>query len=113
MVVVALGDLGPVGDENIGVDGAEAGGEVIAGGGVVFGRGAGADFALGDAPDRRDGDRSRRGDAVSGNGGRELAGHGVGAVGDVVEGGWILRLQRVKDVVSLALTAIFLARREP
>ena len=38
------GDLIPIGDE-VGVDGAEAGGKVVTGGGVVVGRGAGASLS--------------------------------------------------------------------
>ena len=43
------GDLVPVVDEIVGIDGAEAGGKVIAGGGVVFRCCAGADLAFGDS----------------------------------------------------------------
>ena len=104
------GHLVPVGDENVGVDGSEAAGQVISSRGVVFRSGAGANLAfdggtkIGICNGKRvaDCDAIRRADR---------AGHGIGAVLHVMKSGWKLRRQGVKYKIRLPLPPIQLVHQ--
>ena len=97
-------DLAPVGHHQVGIDGPQPAGKIVALRGVIVGGAAGADLSLRDSV-QSNGIAGR--DAV-GCSVRQVAGHSVGAKGYIVEDGRKLCRQWIENEVGLSLGSILL-----